>query len=117
MLILQIKLVESTVLLGGHPPLDLSIVEVAFIFGSLGISCIHWRHTGIGIIRVRRVVSLEDGDSLTELLAIDWEVRFLNLGGDRLAEAMIMDCLLVVSTVKDTQLGFYTSEKAVLHGG
>jgi hypothetical protein len=43
-------------------------------------------------------VSLEDGDSITELLAIDWEVRFLNLGGDRLAEAMIMDCLLVVST-------------------
>jgi len=69
---------------------------VAFIFGSFGISCIHWRHAGVGI--VRRVVSLEDGDSITELLAFDWKVRFLNLGGDRLAEAMIMDCLLVVST-------------------
>lgn len=95
------KLVESSILLRGHPPLDLSIVEVTFFFSSLGINRIEWRHTGVGI-RVRRwVVSLENWDSITELLAIGWKVRFLNLGGDHLAETMIMDCLLVVSAWKE----------------
>lgn len=48
------KLIESSVLLCvllcGHPPLDLGIVEVAFILGSLGISRIKRRHSFVWIV-------------------------------------------------------------------
>lgn len=47
-------------------------------------------------------MSLENRNSITELLAISREVRFLDLGGDHLAETMIMGgCLLVVSTCEE----------------
>jgi hypothetical protein len=99
MLILQPnKLVESSILLRGHPPRDLGVVEVAFILGSLGISCIKRTHSDVWIV-ANRVVSLKDRYCITKLLAIGRKVRFLNLGGDHLAETVIMSSLpIVVST-------------------
>ena len=67
---------------------------MSFIFSSLGVGCIQRRHTDVRVF-VRRVVPLEDGDSITILLAVGRKVRFKNLGGDHFAEAVIMNGLLI----------------------
>ena len=94
------RLIESSILLRGHPPRDLCIVEMSFRLCSLCIDCLSRGQPDVRIV-VSRVVPLEDGNSITELPTIGRKFRLLNLGCDHLAESLIMCGLLIIGTWKN----------------
>ena len=94
------RLIESSILLRGHPPRDLCIVEMSFRLCSLCIDCLSRGQSDVRIV-VSRVVPLEDGNSITELPTIGRKFRLLDLGCDHLAETLIMCGLLIIGTWKN----------------
>lgn len=105
-----IILVESTILLRGHPTLDLGTVQVTFVLSSHGIDGISWRHSLVNILRRRRAVPLEERDGVIVLPAFNRKLRFaVHLGRNHFAEVMSMAspviCVCTYKKIKRKKTG------------